>query len=176
MRANAVDLTFEKYFGTKGYLALQLFYKDLKSYIYNQDVVIPSSELVLAPPPAGITIAPTATINIPTNGKGGELYGVELAGTLPFDTFSEALSGFGITGGVSYTETKILPTRVARPKTCRAIRSGSPTARCSSKRTASTSVARFAIGRPSSVKSRASRLTGSVAARAGNHHRRPDRL
>jgi iron complex outermembrane receptor protein len=108
-RANAVDLTFEKYFGTKGYLALQLFYKDLKSYIYNQDVVIPSSELVLAPPPAGITIAPTATINIPTNGKGGELYGVELAGTLPFDTFSEALSGFGITGGVSYTETKILP-------------------------------------------------------------------
>ena len=108
-RANAVDLTFEKYFGTKGYLALQLFYKDLKSYIYNQDVVIPSSELVLAPPPAGIAIAPTATINIPTNGKGGELYGVELAGTLPFDTFSEALSGFGITGGVSYTETKILP-------------------------------------------------------------------
>jgi len=108
-RANAVDLTFEKYFGTKGYLALQLFYKDLKSYIYNQDVVIPSSELVLAPPPAGITVAPTATINIPTNGKGGELYGVELAGTLPFDTFSQALSGFGITGGVSYTETKILP-------------------------------------------------------------------
>ena len=108
-RANDVDLTFEKYFGTKGYLALQLFYKDLKSYIYNQDVVIPSSELVLAPPPAGITVAPTATINIPTNGKGGELYGVELAGTLPFDTFTQALSGFGITGGVSYTETKILP-------------------------------------------------------------------
>ena len=108
-RANAVDLTFEKYFGTKGYLALQLFYKDLKSYVYNQDIDIPASELVLAPPPPGIVVAPVAKINVPINGKGGELYGVELAGTLPFDTFAEALSGFGITGGVSYTETKILP-------------------------------------------------------------------
>ena len=108
-RANAVDLTFEKYFGTKGYIALQLFYKDLQSYVYNQDVDVPVTELVLAPPPPGIAVAPIAKINIPVNGKGGELYGVELAGTLPFDTFAEALSGFGITGGVSYTETKILP-------------------------------------------------------------------
>jgi iron complex outermembrane receptor protein len=109
-RANAVDLTFEKYFGTKGYLALQLFYKDLKSYVYNQDVVIPTSELVLTPPnQSNVTISPTAVLNIPINGQGGELYGLELAGTLPFDTFTDALSGFGITGGVSYTETKIKP-------------------------------------------------------------------
>jgi iron complex outermembrane receptor protein len=109
-RANAVDLTFEKYFGTKGYVAAQFFYKDLKSYIYNRDVTMPSSELVLAPPPPGYAINPTAVINIPINGTGGELYGVELAGTLPFETFTEALSGFGITGGVSYTETNIQPT------------------------------------------------------------------
>ena len=49
-RANAVDLTFEKYFGTKGFLGVQFFYKDLKSYIYNQDVVIPTSSLALASP------------------------------------------------------------------------------------------------------------------------------
>ena len=109
-RANAIDLTFEKYFGTKGYVALQLFYKDLQSYIYNRDVIIPTSELVLTPPnQANVTLSPNAVLNIPINGEGGELYGVELAGTLPFDTFSQALSGFGITGGVSYTETKILP-------------------------------------------------------------------
>lgn len=109
-RANAFDLTFEKYFGTKGYLAAQFFYKDLKSYIYNTDVVIPTSELVLAPPPAGYLITPFATLNVPINGKGGSLYGVELAGTLPFDTFSSALEGFGVTGGVSYTKSKISPT------------------------------------------------------------------
>ena len=38
---------------------------------------------------------------------GGDLYGAELAVTLPFDTFTEALEGFGITGGASYTKTKI---------------------------------------------------------------------
>ena len=47
---------------------------------------------------------------LPVNGKGGSLYGVELAGTLPFETLVPALEGFGITGGVSYTKTKISPT------------------------------------------------------------------
>lgn len=108
-RANAVDLTFEKYFGTKGFIGLQLFYKDLKSYIYNQDVVIPTSSLALASPGAGITFSPNAVINVPVNGKGGSLYGAEIAGTLPFGELVPALNGFGITGGVGYTVTKIKP-------------------------------------------------------------------
>jgi iron complex outermembrane receptor protein len=108
--ANAFDLTFEKYFGNKGYLAAQFFYKDLKSYVYNQDVVIQTSDLALASPGEDIVIAPTAVLNIPINGEGGSLYGVEVAGTLPFETFTAALDGFGITGGVSYTKTKISPT------------------------------------------------------------------
>jgi iron complex outermembrane receptor protein len=109
-RANAVDLTLEKYFGSKGYVALQLFYKDLKSYIYNQDFIVNTADFVLSPPATGVAIAPVGVLNIPINGEGGELYGVELAGTLPFATFSEALDGFGITGGASYTKTKIEPT------------------------------------------------------------------
>ena len=108
-RANAVDLTFEKYFGTKGFVGVQFFYKDLKSYIYNQDVVIPTSSLALASPGVGLTVSPTAVLNIPINGTGGSLYGVELATTLPFGEVIPALTGFGITGGVSYTETKIKP-------------------------------------------------------------------
>ncbi len=108
-RANAVDLTFEKYFGTKGFLGVQFFYKDLKSYIYNQDVVIPTSSLALASPGVGITISPNAVLNIPINGTGGSLYGVELAATLPFGEVVPALDGFGLTGGASYTETKIKP-------------------------------------------------------------------
>lgn len=108
-RANAVDLTLEKYFGTKGFIGLQLFYKDLKSYIYNQDVVIPTSSLALASPGVGITFSPNAVLNIPVNGKGGSIYGAELAATLPFGEVVSALDGFGLTGGVSYTETKIRP-------------------------------------------------------------------
>ena len=109
-RANAVDLTFEKYWGVKGYVAAQFFWKNLKSYVYTQDVEIPVDDLALAPPDAGAVVDPIAQINIPINGTGGKLYGVELAGTLPFETFTPALEGFGMTGGVSYTKSKIRPT------------------------------------------------------------------
>lgn len=108
--ANAVDLTFEKYFGTKGYLAAQFFYKDLKSYIYNLDVTVDSSSIALASPGSGVVIAPYGVLNIPVNGTGGNLYGVELAGTLPLGDLVPALDGFGLTGGVSYTESSIQPT------------------------------------------------------------------
>lgn len=114
-RANAIDLTFEKYFGTQGYVAAQLFYKDLKTYIYNQDQLIPVTELALASPGENIAIAPLAALNVPVNGKGGQLYGVELAATLPFSAFTGALDGFGVTGSASYTKTKIEPTPGADP-------------------------------------------------------------
>ncbi|TKD51823.1 TonB-dependent receptor [Sphingomonas baiyangensis] len=108
-RANAVDLTFEKYFGSSGYLAAQFFYKDLQSYIYNTDVQFPIAGIPLEQPGAGIVIAPIGRLNIPVNGEGGNLYGVELAGTLPFNVITPALDGFGITGGVSYTESQLAP-------------------------------------------------------------------
>ncbi|HQV03211.1 MULTISPECIES: TonB-dependent receptor [unclassified Novosphingobium] len=108
-RANAVDLTFEKYFGTKGFVGLQFFYKDLKSYIYTDRQSIATSTLALPSPGTGITILPNADLDIPVNGKGGALYGVELAATLPFGELVPALDGFGITGGGSYTKTEIKP-------------------------------------------------------------------
>jgi iron complex outermembrane receptor protein len=110
-RANALDLTFEKYWGSKGYIALQLFWKDLQTYVYNQDFTNYNfSQYVLQAPANGVTINPIGAITIPINGKGGKLYGAELAATLPFSTFTQALDGFGITGGVSYTKTSIHPT------------------------------------------------------------------
>ncbi len=113
-RANAFDLTIEKYFGSRGYIAVQGFFKDLKSYIYTQSVEVPVSTLVL--PPVGndaqgnaIPVASTGFLNIPVNGDGGKLYGVELAGTLPLGGIIGALDGFGLTGGGSWTESKIKP-------------------------------------------------------------------
>jgi iron complex outermembrane recepter protein len=108
-RANAFDLNFEKYFGQAGYVAAQFFYKDLKSYIYTADQQLPLTGLVLPNPASGVTIAPVGTLEIPINGQGGNLYGVELAGTLPLGEIVGALDGFGLTGGVSYTETEIAP-------------------------------------------------------------------
>jgi len=119
-RANALDLTFEKYFGgTEGYVAAQFFYKDLKSYVVNQDVPFDFSAFPIPPagvvdpdddgplPPQPATVVTQGDLNIPINGQGGELYGVELAATLPFAIMTKALDGFGLTGSVSYTESKI---------------------------------------------------------------------
>jgi iron complex outermembrane receptor protein len=118
-RANAVDFTIEKYWGREGFVALQLFYKDLKSYIYNATVDFDFTGFPVGNPgtytdAAGVVrpipIQTLGQITAPINGEGGSLYGVELAATLPFSAFSAALDGFGITGGASYTKTSISPT------------------------------------------------------------------
>ncbi len=106
-RAWAADLNFEKYFANKGYVALQLFYKSLDSYIYRTNAPFDFSGL-----PITLSVPlPTAigTLTRPLNGTGGQLYGVEVAGTLPFEVLTSALDGFGVTGGVGYTETSIKP-------------------------------------------------------------------
>jgi iron complex outermembrane receptor protein len=119
-RANAVDVTFEKYFGISGYLAAQFFWKDLKSYIYKLDQPFDFTGFTFASPGTDnngnpVIINPFGTVNQAINGEGGKLYGAELAGTLPLETFASFLTGFGVTGGVSYTKTKVAPRPGAEP-------------------------------------------------------------
>ena len=104
-RANAFDMTFEKYFGTAGVVAVQLFYKDIVSYIDGATFPFDYSGFPL---PAGPT--PPSRIGLLSsefNTGGGDFYGGELAVTLPFEEVVPALEGFGFTGGVGYTKTKI---------------------------------------------------------------------
>ncbi|MGN7159555.1 TonB-dependent receptor [Sphingomonas sp. SAFR-052] len=109
IRSNSFDLTVEKYFGRAGYIAAQGFYKDLKSFVYNQTIPFDFGGF---PTPTG-TPAGTPTLgrsDVPINGEGGSIYGVELASTLPLNTFVSFLDGFGVTGGGSWTKTQIKPT------------------------------------------------------------------
>ncbi|SER44823.1 iron complex outermembrane recepter protein [Sphingobium sp. YR768] len=106
-RAWAADLNFEKYFGTKGYLGVQLFAKKLQSYVYRETAAFDYTGLPILLPP-GVT-DPQGTLTRPVNGKGGKLYGFELAGTVPFEVVTPALDGFGLTGGLGYTKTSIKP-------------------------------------------------------------------
>ena len=48
-----------------------------------------------------------ATSRSPENGSGGYLWGVELAASLPFDMFADALDGFGAILSYSYTDSDI---------------------------------------------------------------------
>ena len=107
-RATAFDATVEKYWGSRGFIAAQFFYKKLKDFIYSD---IQPYDFSALPPPVvqpGINpFARTGFITQPVNGKGGKLWGVEVAGTLPLESFTPLLTGFGLTGGVSYTKTKV---------------------------------------------------------------------
>ena len=105
-RANAADFNIEKYFaGGAGVVALQLFYKDLVSYIDGAPVVFDYSAF---PNPAGIQPATQiGLLNAEVNTGGGNFYGAELSATVPFDAFVGALTGFGVTGGVGYTKTEV---------------------------------------------------------------------
>jgi iron complex outermembrane receptor protein len=119
-RANAFDLSYEKYFGTKAYVAAAYFYKDLRSYIYTQtrdgyDFSDGSSATCRrcrrAIRPAA---SPPGTFTAPFNGKGGTLQGLELSASLPLDLFSPALEGFGIVASASFNDSSIaIRTRTA---------------------------------------------------------------
>ncbi len=107
-RANAVDFNIEQYFGRGGVVAVQLFYKDIKTFIFNGRFAFDYAGFPEPTGAAGFPNLPTVgTLDAPINTGGGDLYGGELAVTLPFATFSEALDGFGITGGAGYTKTNV---------------------------------------------------------------------
>lgn len=105
--ANALDVTYEYYFSKAGYLAINGFYKDLKTYIYKQSTLFDFTGFAYQ---GGIAPAIYQGYNTqPVNGEGGTLKGVELAVSLPFDDLTPVLEGFGITANVGYTDTSISP-------------------------------------------------------------------
>jgi TonB-dependent receptor len=109
-RADAVDISYEKYFATKGYVSLAAFYKNLKTYIYDQTVDgYDFSKYTAQVPPsyATVPIQNAGFLTIPLNGKGGRLDGAELTVSAPGDLLTPYLSGFGATASVSETDSSI---------------------------------------------------------------------
>ncbi len=109
-RANAFDISWEKYFGTKAYIAAAYFYKDLSSYIYTQtrDGYDFTDLLVGYVPPIGAApVLNTGTLTAPFNGDGGKLQGLELSASLPLDLLAPMLKGFGLVASASFNDSNI---------------------------------------------------------------------
>lgn len=110
-RATALDLSYEKYFGERAYVAAAVFYKDLKSYVYTQSVDDYDFAGFIASyvPPPGMTapVLTTGTFSSPQNGKGGTLRGLELTASLPLDMLSDTLRGFGIQASATFNDSDI---------------------------------------------------------------------
>ena len=106
-RADAIDLGYEFYFSSASYFGLSYFYKDLESYIYNDQVLFDFTGL---PNESGFTpISNIGTMSQPTNGEGGTVDGTELSFVLDGELLNEYLTGFGIVGSFSWTDSDIQP-------------------------------------------------------------------
>jgi len=104
-RANVVDVSYEKYFGgTKGYVALAGFYKDLASYVFQQSTAVDFSKYGVTLP-AGVS--PVGVFTAPANGTGGSVQGLEFALSVPLGLVFEPLDGFGIQFNHTYTDSSV---------------------------------------------------------------------
>jgi iron complex outermembrane receptor protein len=106
-KATALDLSYEKYFGTKAYFSVAGFYKKLDTYITQSLQIVDLSALAqqygVTVPAAGGVGSYTKTVN----GSGGSISGVELAVSLPFNMVASVLEGFGVTATYSSTSSNI---------------------------------------------------------------------
>lgn len=107
-RAKAFDVSYEKYFGKKGYISAAAFYKKLDTYIYRAPrafdfgpYVTPTTPLPTDGPFKGSTMG---LLTQPMNGEGGKLYGYELAINVPLELVTKYLDGFGVL--VNHSDTR----------------------------------------------------------------------
>ncbi|MFM2059102.1 MAG: Vitamin transporter BtuB [Pseudomonadota bacterium] len=107
-RADAIDISYEKYFGNKGYVSVAGFQKSLKSYIIRQDIAGFDFSPYIGPgtslPGNGSTVG---TLTQTVNGTGGSISGVELAVNVPFSLIAKPLNGFGATLSYSNTNSSV---------------------------------------------------------------------
>jgi iron complex outermembrane receptor protein len=108
-RAKAFDLSYEKYFGNKGYVSVAGFYKHLDTYIYRSPQAFDFAPYVtpttVLPDDGGPFDGSTqGLLTVPRNGNGGKLYGIEVAVNVPFSMLTPMLDGFGVM--VNHSDTR----------------------------------------------------------------------
>lgn len=107
-RADAFDLSFEKYIGKRSYFSAAVFWKGLKSTVYNQNLPY---DFTGFPDPCTSNCTPIVTyqgsVNAPANGDGGWVRGTEFTLALDAARFVPALDGFGMIASASFTKSNI---------------------------------------------------------------------
>lgn len=123
-RADALDAAYEWYINPTTYLSIAGFYKNIKTYIYQQSGTFDFSGIPLPTTanaiPAGVVISNIGQITLPANGNGGSVKGLEFSGAFNFGTLASVLDGLGVQGSLSLTESNLNPT--SNPDPTQAVR------------------------------------------------------
>jgi len=104
-RAKAIDVSYEKYWDTKAYVSAAVFYKKLDTYIINAGNTVDFTPFLL--PTSFVAPSNVGIYTTPVNGSGGNIKGVELAASLPFNLVTHYLDGFGVVANVSQTSSAV---------------------------------------------------------------------
>lgn len=103
--SNQIDLSYEHYFSeSRGYWAVAAYYKDLETYIFNDQLLVDFSGFPTDPVP----VLSEGIVNRPQNGMGGELYGIEFSLQISGEMLTPALTGFGAVFNASATDSGII--------------------------------------------------------------------
>jgi iron complex outermembrane receptor protein len=122
-RANSFDMSLEKYFGSKAYVSAAIYWKDIKTYIFNESTIEDFSGLPLPPAanptdPSTYTEADANRLGVSTlkaNGNGGYVKGIEFTASIPFSLFSDSLDGFGLIASAAKNDSSIKINGVETP-------------------------------------------------------------
>jgi len=119
-RANAFDLSVEKYFAQRGYISAAIYYKSLTSYIYPRFGLVDFTGVPLPPLSSGLTYTQADADRIgvgkySSNGSGGTLRGAEVSLSLPADIFTPVLRGFGVLVSAAWNRSAVHPDGVDVP-------------------------------------------------------------
>ena len=104
-RAKSFDLSYEKYWDNKAYVSAALFYKKLDTYIVNAGRDFDFTPMLL--PTSFQAPSNVGTYTSPVNGSGGNIKGVELAASMPFNLISSYLDGFGVVANVAQNSSAV---------------------------------------------------------------------
>ena len=104
-RAKSFDLSYEKYWESKAYVSAALFYKKLDTYIVNAGREFDFTPMLL--PTSFQAPSNIGTYTSPVNGSGGNIKGVELAASMPFNLVTRYLDGFGVVANVSQNSSAV---------------------------------------------------------------------
>jgi iron complex outermembrane receptor protein len=106
-RANSVDVAIEQYFrDNMGYVSLSGFMKKLKTYTYDQTVLMDFTGFPYDGLPPAIY---QGKVTRPANGNGGSLKGLEATLSLPSELFTSSLKGLGVVLNGAITSSSIEP-------------------------------------------------------------------
>ena len=104
-RADQIDISYEHYFNDGGAVTAAVFWKDIESLVEG-----PTQFTDADADDLGIILPPNTYLNIYqtylNNDLGGNIRGIELAGTKTFDSLPGIWGGLGVTASYSYTKSE----------------------------------------------------------------------